>query len=95
MSRSNNIKMKELSETKAIEIINKYLKTAQEANVRQYFPVTVSRICNDAQLRDCLIDFLGDTYIYDCMDETYEENVRGTEIQAAIAFLAFCNGKTE
>ena len=95
MSRSSNVKMKVLSETKAIEIINKYLKTAQEENVRQYFPVTVSRIYDDAQLRDCLIDFLGDTYIYDCLDENYEENAHGTEIQAAITFLAFCNGKAE
>lgn len=31
-----------VSETKAIEIINKYLKRAQESDLRQYFPVVAS-----------------------------------------------------
>ena len=31
-----------VSETNAIEIINKYLKRAQESDLRQYFPVVVS-----------------------------------------------------
>lgn len=46
-----------VSETKAIEIINKYLKRAQESDLRQYFPVVASKICADKQLCEHLIDF--------------------------------------
>ena len=81
------------SETKAIEIINKYLKRAQESNIRQCFPVVASQICGDNQLCERLIDFLGDVYIYAGLDENYQENECGLEIQEAISFLAFCNGK--
>ena len=82
-----------VSETKAIKIINKYLKHAQESNIRQYFPVVASQIMGDNQLCEHLIDFLGDVYIYTGLDENYEENECGLEIQEAITFLAFCNGK--
>lgn len=82
-----------VSETKAIEIINKYLKRAQESDLRQYFPVVASKICADKQLCEHLIDFLGDVYIYSGLDENYEENACGLEIQETISFIAFCNGK--
>lgn len=82
-----------VSETKAIKIINKYLEHAQESNMRQYFPVVASQICDDNRLCERLIDFLGDIYIYSGLDENYEENACGLEIQEAISFLAFCNGK--
>ena len=81
-----------VSETKAIEIINKYLKHAQESNIRQYFPVVASQIYGNNQLCERLIDFLGDVYIYAGLDENYEENACGSEIQETISFLAFCNG---
>lgn len=82
-----------ISEAKAIKIINKYLQCAQDPNVRKYFPLEASRIySDDDQLCDLLIDFLGDIYIYSGMDENYEDNERGSEIQEAITFLSFYNG---
>ena len=84
-----------ISESKAIEIINKYLSSAQEATEYQYYPVTAFQICNNGQLCECLMDFLGDIYVYAGMDENYDENVCGEEIQEAITYLAFCNGKRE
>ena len=59
-------------ETKAIEIINKYLKCAKESNIRQYFPVVVSQIYGDNQLCERIIDFLGDIYTYDGSDVKVE-----------------------
>lgn len=82
-----------VSETKAIETINKYLTCAQESNIHQYLPVVASQIRNDSQLCECLIDFLGNIYVYAGLDENYEENACGSEIQEAINFLSFCNGQ--
>mgnify|MGYP000130333603 CR=1 FL=1 len=82
-----------VSETRAIEIINKHLQCAQEASTRQYFPISASQIHGNGQLCEYLIDFLGDVYTYAGLDANYEENTCGGEIQEAINFLAFCNGK--
>lgn len=82
-----------VSEEKAMEIINKYLQRAHEANIRQHFPVVASQICGNGQLCEDIIDYLGDVYSYAGLDEKYEEIACGTEIQEAIVFLAFCNGK--
>lgn len=82
-----------INEAKAIKIINKYLKRAQQSGIHQHFPIVVSQIYGDKQLCEDIIDFLGDVYICDGLDVNYEENVCGSEIQDAIHFLAFCNGK--
>ena len=82
-----------VSEAKAIEIINKYLKCARESNIRQCFPVVASQIYGNSQLCERVIDYLGDVYICSGLNENYEENACGLEIQEAIQFLAFCNGK--
>lgn len=84
-----------VSEEKAIEIINKYLQFAHETNIRQYFPVTASRLYRDGRLCEHIIDYLGDIYICDGLDANHAENACGTEIQEAINFLAFCNRKTQ
>lgn len=82
-----------ISESKAIEIINKYLNSTQESTKCQYFPVVASQIYGNVQLCEYLIDFLGDVYIRSGLDANYEENMCGVEIQEAIRFLAYCNGK--
>lgn len=82
-----------INEAKAIEIINKHLKRAQQSGIHQYFPIAASQIYGDKQLCEDIIDFLGDVYIYDGLDVNYEENVCDSEMQDAIHFLAFCNGK--
>lgn len=77
---------------KAIGIINKYLRFAPESSISKLFPVSESQIRSDRQLRERLIVFLGDVYTYMGMDENYEDNHCGMEVQDAITFLAFCNG---
>lgn len=83
------------SEAKAIKTINKYLKCAPEARTRQYVPITASQIYGNSRMCEHIIDFLGDIYTYAGLDANYEENACGVEIQEAIAFLAFCNGKVQ
>ena len=76
-----------------IEIVNKYLQRAHEANIRRSFPVVASKIYSDGQLCERIMDYLGDVYTCAGLDENYEENACGAEIQEAISFLAFCNRK--
>lgn len=82
-----------ISESKALNIINKYLNCSNESDIRRYYPVTASRIRNDSQLCERMIDFLGDVYTCSGLDANYEENTAGSEIQDVITFLAFCNGE--
>ena len=82
-----------VNEEKTIKIINKYLQHAHETNIRRYFPVEASQLYGDGQFCMRIIDYLGDLYTYTGLDANYEETVCGTEIQEAIHFLAFCNGK--
>lgn len=82
-----------VSEEKALGIINKYLQCACETNIRRYFPVAASQIYDNGQLCEHIIDYLGDVYSYAGLDANYVENACGVEIQEAINFLAFCNGK--
>ena len=78
-----------LSEEKTIEIVNKYLQRAHEANIRRSFPVVASKIYSDGQLCERIMDYLGDVYTCAGLDENYEENACGAEIQEAISFIAF------
>ena len=80
-------------EEKAIEIINKYLQCAHDTSIRRYFPVVASQIYGNGQLCEHIIDYLGDIYTCAGLDADYVENACGSEIQEAINFLAFCNGK--
>lgn len=82
-----------LSEEKAIGIINKYLQRAHETNIRRYFPVVASKIYSDGQLCERIMDYLGNVYTCAGLDENYEENACGAEMQEAISFIAFCNRK--
>lgn len=82
-----------LSEEKTIEIVNKYLQRAHEANIRRSLPVVASKIYSDGQLCERIMDYLGDVYTCAGLDENYEENACGAEIQEAISFLAFCDRK--
>ena len=82
-----------LSEEKAIGIINKYLQRAHDTNISRYFPVVSAKIYSYGQLCERIMDYLGDVYTCAGLDENYEENACGAEIQEAISFLAFCNRK--
>ena len=52
-----------LSEEKTIEIVNKYLQRAHEANIRRSFPVVASKIYSDGQLCERIMDYLGNVYL--------------------------------
>lgn len=82
-----------LIEEKTIEIVNKYLQRAHEANICRSFPVVASKIYSDGQLCERIMDYLGDVYTCAGLDENYEENACGAEIQEAISFIAFYNRK--
>lgn len=81
-----------VSEGKAIEVINRYLKGANELNACRHFPVTLSQIYEDHQLCEDIMDYLGDIYVLTGLDMNNEETESGSEIMDAISFLAFCNG---
>lgn len=52
-----------------------------------------SQIYGNGQLCEHIIDYLGDVYRCAGLDANYIENACGAEIQSAIHFLVFCNGK--
>ena len=84
-----------IKESKAVAIINCYLDNAHESVKARFYPVSFSSLVNDAELCDELIDYLGDIYVCSGLDNNYEENSCGAELQSVIQFLAFCRGNTD
>ena len=65
-----------LSEEKTIEIVNKYLQRAHEANIRRSFPVVASKIYSDGQLCERIMDYLGDVVFLVVMFFKYKKHNR-------------------
>lgn len=84
-----------IDEKNALQIINKYLNYTNNSLRTEYFPIINTKLYSDIQLCNDLIDFLGDLYVCLGLNENYEENDLGAEIQQGISYLAFVRGKTE
>jgi hypothetical protein len=83
-----------IDENKAAKIINRYLENENNSLKAQFYPISACTLTLDSQLCNELIDFLGDVYTCTGLDNNYEENIYGAEIQEVIQFLAFCRGNS-
>ena len=76
---------------KTIEYINEFIGESLNANLKRYYPVSISSFTKHVELAELLMDEMGDALAICGFDINYMPTSQGSKLEDAIAFLSKTN----